>query len=416
MIETQATRPHYVANFRCIGPECEDTCCKGWDIVLDKKTYQMIPASSLRSVIEKSVVQITDKASDTNYARIVLSEGGTCPILTEDHLCSLQKEHGEDYLSATCSIYPRVLNKVDGELEKSLYLSCPEAARVVLLERNLMQAGNNGTYSPFREGQFLELDTKQAQSGQKPYKYFWQIRDFILSLLQNRTYPLWQRLFLLGMFCERLEQISVTEQEQAVPTMLQEYGEIISGGAFRQALDSIDKHIPVQLDLVMRLADQRMQNGSDNTRYFECVQSFLQGIQYAPNSPAEKDTAHYTEAYVKYYEPFHKKHEYIMENFLMNYVFKNLFPFGRPASLHHEQRTIYTEYFLLLAQYALIKGLMIGMAGQLQDAFTPEHALKLIQSFSKVAEHSPVYLKELLHFIEERKLKNPQGMAVLLRN
>jgi len=32
--------PEYFEEFSCIGGACEDTCCAGWNITVDKKTYQ----------------------------------------------------------------------------------------------------------------------------------------------------------------------------------------------------------------------------------------------------------------------------------------------------------------------------------------------------------------------------------------
>ena len=33
-------QPQYVAKFQCIGPACEDSCCIGWRVQIDKDTYQ----------------------------------------------------------------------------------------------------------------------------------------------------------------------------------------------------------------------------------------------------------------------------------------------------------------------------------------------------------------------------------------
>jgi lysine-N-methylase len=33
-------RPQYAKAFRCIGSECEDTCCHGFDVPIDKATYE----------------------------------------------------------------------------------------------------------------------------------------------------------------------------------------------------------------------------------------------------------------------------------------------------------------------------------------------------------------------------------------
>ena len=32
--------PEYYKQFQCIGGACEDTCCAGWNITVDKPTYQ----------------------------------------------------------------------------------------------------------------------------------------------------------------------------------------------------------------------------------------------------------------------------------------------------------------------------------------------------------------------------------------
>ncbi|WXR62260.1 hypothetical protein WG909_03245 [Peptostreptococcaceae bacterium AGR-M142] len=33
--------PTYFKDFRCIGASCEDTCCKGWDVFVDKNAYKI---------------------------------------------------------------------------------------------------------------------------------------------------------------------------------------------------------------------------------------------------------------------------------------------------------------------------------------------------------------------------------------
>ncbi len=31
--------PEYMKEFQCIGSECEDTCCAGWRVSVDKDTF-----------------------------------------------------------------------------------------------------------------------------------------------------------------------------------------------------------------------------------------------------------------------------------------------------------------------------------------------------------------------------------------
>jgi lysine-N-methylase len=121
--DIQPSRPRYGEGFRCIGAACEDTCCHGWGIPVDRTTYekyQAFPEGDLRSLVTQHVALNTVDASDTLYARINLTPSRDCPFLATNRLCKVQKEYGSGFLSATCSIYPRVLNRVDGELEVSL--------------------------------------------------------------------------------------------------------------------------------------------------------------------------------------------------------------------------------------------------------------------------------------------------------
>ena len=32
--------PDYFDEFKCIADKCEDTCCAGWGIVIDDKSYE----------------------------------------------------------------------------------------------------------------------------------------------------------------------------------------------------------------------------------------------------------------------------------------------------------------------------------------------------------------------------------------
>jgi lysine-N-methylase len=104
-----------------------------------------------------------------------------------------------------------------------------------------------------------------------------------------------------------------------------------------------------------------------------------------------------------------------LENYLIHYVWKNLFPFGRRSSGHYVPQSIFAEYELLAAHYVLVNGLLIGMAGYYRAAFNEGHVVKLIQSLSKTVEHSPALLSDIARLIQIRSPGRIQRIAVLLR-
>jgi lysine-N-methylase len=149
MSTLEVLQPQYFKHFRCTGAECEDTCCDGWGIIIDRETYEkyqdpglgLIAGAKLSSLVEINAAG----SSATDFAKIRLA-GTRCPALSEG-LCCIQESLGEPYLSDTCSSYPRVRTVANGVLEQSLHLSCPEAARLVLTNPGSMmfQGGQPGS-------------------------------------------------------------------------------------------------------------------------------------------------------------------------------------------------------------------------------------------------------------------------------
>lgn len=416
--EIQSIKPRYASTFRCIGGTCEDSCCRGMGVLVDKSTYekyQNLPEGDIQSLVQIHVSLTTVDASDTLYAKINPTPTNDCPFLAPDRLCGVQKEFGAEYLSATCSIYPRVLNSVDGELETSLYLSCPEAAKLVLLNPESTEAEGNVSSSHFRTDQFSRLASNTPQSIYKPYSHFEEVRALVVIVIQDRTRPMWQRLFLLGMLCRDLDKIVTIEQDSTVSKIVREYSEIIATGALHGEMEGVPARPADQLDVVLRLVDQRIRAGGSGERFLQCFQEFIQGIGYSPESTPESDAQHYVKAEEDFCRPLLEQYPFIMENYLLNYVFRTLFPFGREASAHHTSRSILGEYMLMSTQYALIHGLLIGIAGRYQEDFDTDHVVKLIQSFSKAVEHNPTYLDEISAFVTNRNLDTAEGIAILLK-
>jgi lysine-N-methylase len=187
-----AAHPTYADEFRCIGAACEDTCCQGWTVPIDKATwekYQQLPESGLRSQIRASIVRTEEPAKPEKspvFAIIRMNAENQCPLLTPDRLCSIQAEFGEQMLSHTCHTYPRIVHSIGGVQETALTLSCPEAARVVLLAPHLRIPN-----APCPDENTQPLVPNDSANSLPPE--FWEIRTTVLNLVRNRAYPLWER-------------------------------------------------------------------------------------------------------------------------------------------------------------------------------------------------------------------------------
>ena len=195
----------YAQKFRCIGSECEDTCCAGWNVPVDEPTYrkyQDLPAGPFRTLICDSVAKNdppsgTDPATPAIFAQIRMNSANQCPMLSTERLCSVQAELGHEMLGHTCATYPRIVHQVDGLKETALTLSCPEAARLVLLSPELLR--QDLPTSEVQEAH-VPLETGSAKENTQPLPTdFLAIRELVLEIIQERFYPLWQRMFLISL-------------------------------------------------------------------------------------------------------------------------------------------------------------------------------------------------------------------------
>jgi len=115
MVTDTMLMPTYVSRFSCIGGDCEDTCCAGWGVTLDKDTfsqYQSCFDPVLRPLFTKHVKRYAHSKTDHDYGHIELQKDAcqSCGLLSDKQLCLIQECLGEEALSDTCAYYPRTVH------------------------------------------------------------------------------------------------------------------------------------------------------------------------------------------------------------------------------------------------------------------------------------------------------------------
>lgn len=176
--------PDYYKEFHCIADQCEDTCCAGWQIVIDKKSlakYKKIQGEFGR-IVHKKVNWVTGTFRQDKEKR--------CAFLNNCNLCELYLHEGEKGFCKTCRRYPRHVEEFEGVREISLSISCPEAARILL---NKKESVTYLTYEKEGEEEYEDFD---------PFLFSMleDARKVMLDILQDRRLPVGVRTVLvLGM-------------------------------------------------------------------------------------------------------------------------------------------------------------------------------------------------------------------------
>jgi lysine-N-methylase len=421
-IPSKRLQPRAYHAFRCIGADCEDTCCIGWQVNVDKNTYEAYGRCedpNLGPRLRELVTINVGSTSDESYARIGLS-GASCPFLA-DGLCGIQIGLGETYLSTVCAKFPRVASVVDDVLERSLDLSCPEAARLMLLDPNPMQFDDEEGPLPGTRLGLPSVLTTAGGNSRKPYTYFREIRSFLIELLQYRAYPLSKRLVILGSFCDQLEQLAAAGLNAEVPAAVRWFREAIHGNLLDAAIGQHSPRPVVQLSILLELIVARITAEFVSPRFLECYREFTDGIQWSAESSMEEIAERYAAAFSGPFAPFLSRHEHMLEHYLVNYVHRTQFPLGpqqdnRDIGKHRTAETIPEHCLLMLVYYGVIQTVLIGLAAFHGAEFGPSHAIRVIQSVTKAFEHNLAFPERALKILAEKGVRNCVSMAILVRN
>lgn len=107
------TYPEYFAEFACKCGDCRATCCHGWGIALSQDEYFRVMSTDcspeLRRRLDVAFKPATNPApTPERYALISYNWLGKCPIQTDEGLCLLHKEYGEEAIPEICRRYPRM--------------------------------------------------------------------------------------------------------------------------------------------------------------------------------------------------------------------------------------------------------------------------------------------------------------------
>jgi lysine-N-methylase len=376
--------PEYIKNFTCIGGICEDTCCAGWAIFIDEETYKKYRKVKDKTIKARLDKEIVSKRSQTayGYAAKIKLKNGNCAFLSKQGLCDIYSTLGEKYLSDTCTLYPRTINKINNTLECALIGSCPEAARLILLNEKPIK--------------FVELKSKEKIKSLnlqltvhhlKPYRwqdYFLKLRECIIAILQNRIYTLEERITRLEAFMQGIEHHTTPQLFKKIPLLLESY--------HKSKTKSLDYDVSGDMALALELKALKDQKKIRAKRYGECLEEMLLGLGLQSKTDIGLASKKYREGYEKDYLPFISEKGYMIENYFVNYVFERCVPLDTERPLQSFER--------MALYYRMIRIHLIGMACTCGE-ITDEGVVKLIQSLSKAFDHEDETFKHILKFTKQ---------------
>ena len=182
--------PHYYRKFQCTADQCPDTCCAGWQIVIDEKTLEKY------HTYEGAFGNRLANSIDWREGVFKQYEDKRCAFLDENNLCDIYTEAGPEMFCRTCKSYPRHFEEFENVREISLAMSCPEAAKLILASKEPVS--------------FVTVEKKYKEDIYEDFDFLLysklaDAREIIFEILQDRTKPVRERMAMALAFTHDLQ-------------------------------------------------------------------------------------------------------------------------------------------------------------------------------------------------------------------
>ena len=217
-------KPHYYDKFSCTAEQCPDTCCAGWQIVIDENSLE-----KYSNVSGDFGIRLLNSI---NWREGIFEQyEKRCSFLNAENLCDIYKELGADALCDTCRLYPRHIEEFENLREFSLSLSCPVAAKMILQCQEPVRFLEEEDEKEECEEDFEDFDFLL-------FDCLLEVREKLFSIVQNRTIPIEKRMCCVLKIAKNL-QTALDEGElferdfmAEIELCLQEKAEDFSGNLY----------------------------------------------------------------------------------------------------------------------------------------------------------------------------------------
>lgn len=379
-------QPKYVGDFQCDGSKCNAKCCGKWRIDIDMETYKKYQRIKNPAMRKKILSGIQPSTIQTGF-QIKLNNKGVCPLLCEDNLCYVQRNMGEDALSQTCKVYPRMVQQIGNYQFRMLAMTCPVAAEYALLSPNAMELQQ---ISCEEDTSAWKLMAKNCNMKNVPNDLAAvHIMMGGLAILQNTYYTFEQRLVILGLFLDRVEDCQ--QEVEAVAGLIDYY----NSDAFQQEISNL----------------------WENWQYYPVAHhQFMNGIITVLKQEKELliSSEHWQVMNDYYNNVYEERHHLVqerlgsvLERYWQHEWLFHAYPYSFSGGFLH-------NYFSYLIAYELCQ-LVIHSTYALDNAWAERNILDVLGEFSKSFDHKRDFSKALVKETEIFEKEPLRLMQVLLR-
>ena len=205
----QITTPKWDSEFQCMASSCPDTCCAGWEIVVDEESAARFRAmdGEIGARMQQALCIVDGETQLRRHG------DGRCVLLNEKNLCDLYASCGEGSLCRTCHLHPRFVAQFGARREIMPGLSCPAWVETYLLRDERVEFITEETDEPITD--YTDIDAAL-------FFKLYRARTSVLEMLQDRSLTIRERMHRLLELAQELdgEKEELCPQEKILPAYL----------------------------------------------------------------------------------------------------------------------------------------------------------------------------------------------------
>lgn len=401
-------KPYFYDDFECIGGKCIDSCCIGWKISIDKKTYNKYKKVNGKFG-DKLIDNIQrDRKINTlrTYGKMKLDGNSRCALLDQNNLCEVYINLGPEYMCDVCKIYPRLVKKHGNIYERSLTLSCPVVAEFLVKNKEPLNFLLEDSDINYAERVLLK---ENESFNSKLYDLLWESRSLAIEIAQFREIPMWKRLVFINLLSEKVQNLIDNKQYDNYDVIFDTLRKNVIDDSVQKSLENIPVVNDVKVSFSNFIIEYKIKKNGGNSKFISLVKTYNEYVtDKEKNLENKEEIFKIVEEFEVEFDKYLYEKEYILENYVVYNLYNNYM-----ESL--SSKDVHKEIIRLMISYSIIKKLLFGKWGMNEQKLSDEDFIETLYSFSRTLEHSETFVSNIYSKIKSVGYDTLAYLTVLIR-
>lgn len=385
-------QPKFYRNFHCMGGSCPNSCCAIWRIDWTKEEVEKLRSADcspeLRELVETSFVQHPDNEN----MMAIISEAANnfdCPFLDKDRLCRIQRELGEEYLSYTCTSYPRTMFICNDIATRTCSASCYQVMKTICEDETSMQL-----FSAPLESKYVEVhcapDPDSEIKKHPELKYRNELLEFFYEIIGNPNRSIETSVLLGALAAQKLTQYIQRGEADRIPEIIKALRPQLNATSV-PSFENAKTNYGICLGLMGKIVDT-----FENSNVLNALK--ING-KLSPEL-LEQGRAIFNE--------YTKNKPHIMRNIALNFLFEGKIPFSKPDF------SLFENYCYFASTIAAVK--LICSAICERDKMVKKELYISLSFFVRGMYHTmEANPPKVINILKENGCNSPAFIALMLK-